>query len=53
MDEVTFLVLKHDCETKARLVHASYRSSRVDRITKNRVSKKRSCVAAVRLQVQR
>jgi len=40
-DEITFSDLWHDRETKARLVHAFYRSSRVDLITKNGVSKKR------------
>jgi len=41
MDKITFSVLWHDRETKARFVHALYRSSRVDRITKNGVSKKK------------
>jgi len=40
MDEISFSVLRHDRETNARLVHAFYRSSGVDRITKNGVSKK-------------
>jgi len=41
MDEITFLVLWHDRKTKARFVHAFYQSSGVDRMTKNRVSKKK------------
>jgi len=38
MDEITFSVLWHDREPKARLMHAFYRSSGVDRVTKNGVS---------------
>jgi len=46
----------HDRETKARLVHAFYRSCGVDRITKIGVSKiknKKVCFAAARLQVRK
>jgi len=53
MDKITFSVFWHDRETKAQLVHAYYRSSGVDRITNNRVSKnKRSWVAAAHLKVR-
>jgi len=36
-DGITFSILWHDCETKARLVHAFYHSSGVDRTVKKKV----------------
>jgi len=47
MDEITFSILWHDHVTNARLVHAFYRASGVDCLTKCGVSKKNKlCVAA-------